>query len=77
MEFVQMIMKETSIGFHELLYGGVSWEHVADKTSQGQPRSQSKYSLNDFTTWREQKLEMQPIVPLIKNLLRIAHNINE
>lgn len=72
-----MVMKETTLGFHELLYGGNSWENVADKNSQGASRTQSKYSLNDFTTWREQKLEMQPIVPLIKNLLRIAHNINE
>ena len=76
MEFVQMIMKETTIGFHELLYGGASWSTIAETNSQGIPRSQSKFSLNDFTTWRDQKLEMQPIVPLIKNLLRIAHNIN-
>ena len=50
---------------------------MADKNREGVARSQSKYSLNDFTQWREKQLEMQPIVPLIKNLLRIAHNINE
>lgn len=33
--------------------------------------------MNDFSSWRDLKLDMQPIVPLIKNLLRIAHNINE
>ena len=52
MEFVQMIMKDTKIGFHELLYGGTSWEEVADKNKDGQPRSQAKYSLNEFTMWR-------------------------
>ena len=77
MEFVQMVMKETNIGFHELLYGGCSWEEVAEVNREGVPRSQAKYPLNDFTIWREKNLDMQPIVPLVKNLLRIAHNINE
>ena len=56
MEFVDMVMKETSIGFHELLYGGSSWETVADRSKEGPARSQSKYSLNDFTVWRDLKL---------------------
>ena len=51
-----MIMKETNIGIHELLYGGASWQEVAEKNKEGQPRSQAKYSLNDFTQWRELKL---------------------
>ena len=74
-EFVHLIMRETSLNIHELLYGGEKWEELCDGTGLG--RSQAKYSLSDFSSWKEKGRKTYPIVPLVRNLLRVAHNINE
>lgn len=37
-------------------------------------KCQSKYSLDDLASFQNSKF---PIIPLVKNIVRISHNVNE
>ena len=67
---LEMIMNETSLNLHELLYGGESWDEICDSATSSQTYTQSKYSFNYFAGKEMMKC---PLVPLIKSLGRIVH----
>lgn len=46
--FLHMIMNETNLKLHELLYGNTAWEDIEDKTCP-QTRTQSKFLLSEFS----------------------------
>ena len=46
--FLHMIMNETNLKLHELLFGNTSWEEIEDRTSP-QTRSQAKILLSEFS----------------------------
>lgn len=79
-EFLHMLMNETSLNLHELLYGNTKWEEICDGTGQG--KTQAKLALSDFSNWKEREKEFKkdrtfPVVNLVRTLLRVAHNVNE
>ena len=62
---------------HELFFGNIPWEEICDNTSSF-TKSQSKFQLSDFSLNEKQKeVKKYPITALIKNLLRVSHNITD
>jgi len=66
-----MIMNETNLKLHELLFGNIPWEEIQDNTC-AQTKSQCKIPLGEFNN-KEKEGKKYPISPLIKSLLRISH----
>jgi len=48
-----MVMNETNLNLHEMLYGCISWDEICDGMGQG--RTQSKLALSDFSNWKEKE----------------------
>ncbi len=69
--FLHMIMNETNLKLHELLFGNIPWEDIQDNTCAA-TRSQCKIFLSEFSK-EEKEGKKYPISPLIKSLLRISH----
>ena len=70
--FLYKIMDETDIHLPEILFSS-KWEDVMDKSSQF-TKSQAKYSLDDLANFASNKC---PIISLVKNIVRISHNVSE
>ena len=73
--FLHMIMNETNLKLHELMFGNIAWEEIQDNTC-AQTKTQCKIFLGEFGK-DENKGKKYPINPLIKSLLRISHIQNE
>ena len=73
--FLHMIMNETNLKLHELMFGNIAWEEIQDNTCV-QTKTQCKIFLGEFGK-DENKGKKYPINPLIKSLLRISHIQNE
>ena len=64
-------MDETEIHLPEILFGS-KWEDVMDKSSP-YTRYQTKFSLDYLANAQN---TMYPIIPLVKNIVRISHNVS-
>jgi hypothetical protein len=67
-------MNETELNLVEILYGGMKWEEISDKSSP-YTKYQSKYSLDNLISNKE--IKKCQIVALAKNLVKILFNVNE
>jgi len=72
--FLFKIMNETNLNLVEILYGGMKWEEICDKSSSF-TKNQSKFSLDALTSGKDVK--KCPLVYLAKNLVKISFNVNE
>jgi hypothetical protein len=67
-------MNKTELNLVEILYGGMKWDEISDKSSPS-TKFQSKFSLETLTSGKE--IKKCPIVSLAKNLVKITFNVNE
>ena len=70
--FLYKIMDETDIHLPEILFSS-KWEEVMDKSSQF-TKYQAKHSLDELANSQSNKC---PIISLVKNIVRISHNVSE
>jgi len=71
--FLEMIMDQTNLDLHEILYGGDSWSDICDSGTSDLTRTQSKFPFNYF---QSKDLRSFPLVNLMRNLIRVINVIN-
>ena len=74
--FLHKIMNEkTDLSLPEILYGGMRWDDIYDKSSPD-TYYQSKYSLENLSN-NEKEIKKCPITQLSKNLVKICYNVED
>ena len=68
-------MTETELSLPEILYGGMRWDDIYDKSSPS-TYYQSKYSLENLSN-NEREIKKCPITHLAKNLVKICYKVDE